>query len=515
MKHPPYAFVIAFALSPLLGQSKAAEPSPFARQTIPAGISPATERAADYETALARGKATGKDIVVFQRGSDWNLCAETLYQTVWSTDAFVKALGDGFVLVAVDNPESPGAPPVVVGKSQGDQHVAGGIRAAVLNDKQTEEHVRAVAAAQQAQSRNRRFTWFDGGHCPRLALMDAQGRAVAADNRPRIELTSQTMAELIRAMRAKRTRRDELWSKAEAARGPEKAELLRQSLDVLGFGGDEAFGRFNGWAGPNGNDQHYAFVHAAMRQADPKDESGAVRWLGFGLGAWGGVGWAAENQWWKKLEGKKELTDADYAEALDCIDRELKDPRNRLLKTEHIQHIMQARYDLYLRKLQGKHDDEVLFQIQREIAALDPTTFWGIGATGYLAMYHRTVNPYLTYGWEGARQLRTGVNVWQIADTAYYLDHAGLYKLAMTCNAGTDSLKVKRVALLDGATVLAEARPAAGKDQVAPGKPVEVLLDCGGWHEGRGYVLQIEYEAAEGHRNNNGVFSVEPLLADE
>ena len=87
--------------------------SPFAPQAIPPGVAPATERVEDYEAALARGKATGKDIVVFQRGSDWNVCAETLYQTIWSTDAFAKALGDGFILLAVDDPESPGGRPII------------------------------------------------------------------------------------------------------------------------------------------------------------------------------------------------------------------------------------------------------------------------------------------------------------------------------------------------------------------------------------------------------------------
>jgi hypothetical protein len=224
---------------------------------------------------------------------------------------------------------------------------------------------------------------------------------------------------------------------------------------------------------------------------------------------------ALENQWWKKLEGKKELIDADYAEALDCVDRELADPRNRLLRTEHIQHIMQARYDIYLRKLKGKHDEEVLFQIQRDIAAVDPTTFWGIGATGYLGMYRRTPDPFLVYGWEGARQIRAGRNSWRIADTAYFLDHAGSYKITMTCNGGADGLKIRRIALIDGTSPLAEAHPAAGKDEVAPGRPVEICLDCGAWQKGRRYVLLVEYEAVEGRRNNNGVFSVEPQLADE
>jgi hypothetical protein len=459
--------------------ARAAAPSPFAPQTLSGGTAAATERAEHYEAALARAKATGKDLVVLQHGSDWNVCGEKLYRNVWSTEAFVKALGDGFVLVAIDNPETPNE------------------------------------AAKKLQPKNAGFTWFDGGHCPRIALMDAQGRAIASDSRPRSDLTPQTMAARIHTMRDKRLKRDALWAAAEKAQGPAKAELLRQSLAALDLGNDEAFGRNNGWVGPNGNDKHYAFVHDAMRQADPHDQSGAIRWLGFGLGAWGAVAWAPENQWWTKLDGKPHPNDADYTDALDCIDRELKDPRNRLLQNEHVQHIMKARFDVYLRKVAGKHDDEVLFQIQREIAALDPTTFWGIGAVGYLGMYHRTASPFLVYGWEGERQLKTGANRWTLLDTPYFLDHAGAYKFTMTTSAGTDHFTVKRVALVDGKDILAQAAPAAGKNDVAAGHPLELQLDCRAWRPDRRYALEIDYESQEGHRNNNGSFAIEPLLDDE
>ena len=63
---------------------------------------------------MARAKASGKDIVVLQRGSDWNVCGEMLYRRVWCRDEFVKALGDGFVLVTVDNPEVLGALPLAI-----------------------------------------------------------------------------------------------------------------------------------------------------------------------------------------------------------------------------------------------------------------------------------------------------------------------------------------------------------------------------------------------------------------
>ena len=639
-------------------------PSPFVCQTLADGADRAAERAAHYTDALARAKATGKDIAVFQRGSDWNRCAETLYRNVWSSSSFLKAVGSGFVLVAVDNPETVGGkepterlsaqtgdrgtPPtselvsvvsaggavftqrtdgafMVVGtspnpaqdaltltlkpahggrilrldfptddsfpnggpgragnavlteidvtvggaripcewawasvnggnnfgpwtavdgvtnkadegwnfhggqhvprtllvslkkrvkagsavsvqlsfRSQWGQHVAGCVRAAIVDDRQLDADVCAVAAAQWLQNRNAKFSWMDGSHCPRIALMDAQGRAIDCTNKPRNNLTPATMAALVREMRAKRIKRDDLWEAADKASGPAKAELLRQSLDLLDFGG---------WAG---NENCYKFVHDAIRAADPKDESGAVRWLGFGMGAWGGVPWAPENQWWKKLEGKQEPTEADWNEALACIDREVKDPRNRLLKNEEIQHIMQARYDLYLRKLKGRHDDEKIFDILREIAAFDPTTFWGIGATGYLGMYHRTPNPFITYGWEGARQLKPGSNVWDVADTAYYFDHAGSYKLRMAHNGGKDAFTVRRIALMDGTNAVAVATPAAGSGEVGPGRTVEVTLDCGAWQGDRKYTLGIDYTAADGHLENNGGFGVEPLLEAE
>ena len=65
----------------------------------------ATERAANDEEALARAKVTGNDIVVFQRGSDWNRLGETLYHEIWEKDDFVKERGAGVELVAVDHPQ--------------------------------------------------------------------------------------------------------------------------------------------------------------------------------------------------------------------------------------------------------------------------------------------------------------------------------------------------------------------------------------------------------------------------
>jgi len=629
----------------------------------------AVERAAHYEEALARAKASGADIVVFQRGSDWNRLGEMLYNEVWLKDEFARDLGEGFILVAVDLPEAEGAPalsgpyvPAAAGRpnarggdtpprrlaerasdaatlpasevtaveakegsvfkpradgawlaeganpasetltlklrtagggrvvrldfptdpslpgngpgrasngnfavseaeafrgeprlkleaawanagerawqtadgisDRGDngwnahahlhqrrtliltlaepvpagselavrlvcrspwaQHVPGCLRAAVLNDTALAEDVARVAAAQRLRAHNARFSWWDTTYCPRVALMDREGRAVACENKPRRGLTPATLAARVREMRAVRERRDALWTQAEAAQGPERAERYRQSLDLLGFAN---------WPG---NENCYKFVHDRIRQADPEDASGAVRWLGFGGDPRHGVPWA-EPSWAKALE-KKDLADADYEEALARIDRELKDPRNRVLDHERIQRIMIAKYHVFLR---WPKQQERRFDVQREIAAFDPDTFWGIGARGELGLRHRSETPMLTYGWAPS-QVRSGANAWDMTDTAYFFDHAGRYKFRLAFAGGKDTLRVRRIALLDGAAVLCEAKPDAvlGPANAA----VEADLDLKDWRPGRKLTLRVEAEAAEGHTDIRGQFAVDPQL---
>jgi hypothetical protein len=639
-----------------------------AKHKVPSG--PPAERAANYEEALVRAKQTGKDIVVLQRGSDWNPLGESLYREVWLTDDFAHELGDKFILVAVDNPEVVGGravygqctavkcgitglsdiqigsaaplnlakltdaaapmPPSEVtavtseggatftrradgawvasganpgqdtlkvtlkvaqggnvlrldfptdpslpgegpgrasngnfaicevespqkfvaawgsategrwgawqaidgiadkpdnlwnpsahlhqrrtlllamgsklpagseftftinSRSQWGQHVPGCLRAAVVPDETLASDIAAVSKAQLEQAKNEKFSWWDRTFCPRIALMDSKGRAVACENKPRLGLTAETMSNRVKQLREVREKRDALWARAENAQGPEKAELLRKSLDLLGF------------ANWQGNEDCYKFVHEQIRAADPKDESGAVRWLGFSNDVKGGIPWTEPN--WAKALDKKDLADADYQEALARIDKELKDPRNRVLDHERIQRMMIAKFHVY--KRWPKHEDQ-MFEVQREIAAFDPDTFWGIGATGFIAMHKRSPIPMLTYGWAPG-QMKPGVNTWNMTDTPYFFDHAGSYKFRLSHAGGKDVVKVKRIALLDGAKVLAEARPEA--DLGPAQKSLEVNLDFKDWHADHKVVLRAEIEAREGQTDNSGNFGIEPEL---
>jgi hypothetical protein len=612
----------------------------------------AETRADHYEEALELAKASRKDIVVFQRGSDWNRLGEMLHRDVWLKDEFVEELGDGFILVAVDRPESatgaaesriakvtdatsplppnevvavesdakvpfaarkdgaflgksnptpvrdtltlrlevkgggrvlrldfpadsslpsggPGRAPngnfcisEIVARQSGNplaitaawansgrpeqgawravdgiadqpdnfwnalasgenqrtlflllqkplqpggtlalqlqclsnskQHVPGCVRAASLDDAAMAADVLACAEAERTAALNAAYSWWDTAICPRIALLDCDGRAVACENKPRLGLTPKTMAARVKELRAIREKRDALWAAADATQGPARAELFRQSLDAMGFAN---------WPG---NDRCYAPVHDKIRAADPKDESGAVRWLTFGRDPRDGLKWAEPS--WSQALVKKNPTDTDFTEALARIDRELKNPRNKVLDPERIQRIMIAKYLVYGRWAKNK---DLRFGIQRDIAALDPGTFWGIGAIGDLGMHHRTETPMLTYGW-AASQVKPGANIWDMADTAYFFDHAGDYKVRLNATRGKGALTVRRIAILDGTRVLSEARPAV---RLGQGKAtVEVDVNVNDWRVDRRLVLRVEADASVGQTDIAGAFVVEPQL---
>ncbi|MEO5712909.1 MAG: discoidin domain-containing protein [Luteolibacter sp.] len=626
-------------------------------------------RARDFTEALEKAKATGSDIVVLQRGSDWNRLGETLNRKVWQTPEFEKQLGDGFVLVTVDRPEQAGAPalgsvesasgltrflaataagaklpdnelasvraeggasfkkradgtwliddakgehnpakddvvlnlrtrnggqvlridflpdaslpnggsgrgvngnfalnevmiesdgkplPVtrawgsskepnssamdlidgvtdqpiriwnagantqqarvlmlameksvrpgatlkitLLGRSQWNNHVPACLRAAVIDDSPLAVTLGRFAEAETLAARNAAFTWWDATRCPRVALTDSEGRGIAAIDTPRGDLTPATLAVQVRKLRETRIARDEWLAKAGALKGPEQAEALRKALDVLGFAN---------WPG-NGN--CYKPVHDQILAADPQDASGAVRWLGFSTDPKGSVPWA-KPAWNEALDtqgGKRVPTDADYQEALARVDKELADPRNKVLSHEAIQRMMVAKFHIY-KSWKGHEDDR--FKIQEEIARLDPDTFWGIGARGYIGMYGKSTTPYLTYGWK-AEQVKSGANTWRMTDTGYFFDHPGTYHVTLVPAGGASAVKVKRLALLDGETVIAEARPDAGFGANNPA--VGAVFNCAAWKPDRSYVFLAEIEAAAG-TDCAGKFSIEPWLIE-
>lgn len=605
----------------------------------------AAERVETYEDALTRAKASGKDIVVYQRGSDWNRLGERLYADVWQKAELSTALGNDFILVAIDrpegtadsptkklrdsiNPEAPlppcdltgvesvggttyrvrgdgaylaggsnpakdiltlkltakspgsvvridfltdeslpgasagrgangnfaiqeievsaGATPlkpraVWASKHHGDQsarclidgisntqescwnasahehesrtvylvlpkavasqtqlnlrlicqtnwasHVPGCVRASLLADPILETAVLAATSTEDLKRRNSKFTWR-GDDIPRVALLDREGRAVASEDKPRIGLTPDRLATRIKELQKTRLQRDTLWSAANNAQGPARAELLRQSLDLLRLGNS------------TGHEKAYAFVHDQIKTADPNDESGVQRWLQF----------SADPRGVPKMVGDalKLVADRKHEEALTAINRELMDPRNRVLDHDRIQRIMLGRFQVYR---QWPGNEEKRFEELRKISELDPNTYHGIGAVGYRNMHYRTPQPELVfYGW-GAAQVKTGTNIWDLkVCDADYLDHAGKYILRIGHQSGKDTIKVRRVVILMDGRETFSANPNV---DLAPKAKIEIPITVTSWNPDRKPIIRFEIEAQDGKTDCSGRFEFEPLL---
>ena len=168
---------------------------------------------------------------------------------------------------------------------------------------------------------------------------------------------------------------------------------------------------------------------------------------------------------------------------------------------------MNGKFNMY-RRWPGH--EEMRFDVQREIYKFDPTTYFGLGAIGYLAMHNKTPKPVgLSYGWDSCH-LKPGLNSWTFTlDLHRYFDHAGKYCLRILHKGGKDSAKIVRVKLLDGKTLLSEAAPSA---VLVPKDKVEVYLAIPKWPPRNKLSLQLELETDVGKTDIKGRFEVDPLL---
>ena len=67
----------------------------------------AAVRVSDWVAAQDAARDGGRDIFVYQYGSDWNGAGVHLKESAWDTPAFATAMGTGSVLLAVDMPDGP------------------------------------------------------------------------------------------------------------------------------------------------------------------------------------------------------------------------------------------------------------------------------------------------------------------------------------------------------------------------------------------------------------------------
>ena len=280
-------------------------------------ISPASaaERAADFPAALEKAKSGGQDIAVLFHGSDWCLPGKKLAD-YWKTENFVKFAGDDLVVVDIDRKENPGPEDEALAKKN-------------------------EACPVKPRS------------LPAIALFDREGRLVAIrEGSPELDSLGRPEQAIQRAVEV-REKRDDLWRRAEGARGPQKAGMLAAGLDLLGLG-----------TGPK---NVYQPVVEEIRKADPEDRGGALARYTF--------------------PGRKLLDQAvasgksgKFTETDEEIGGWLKKPH---LTEDQRQEALAARFALYQRWPEKK---DKLPHVLREIERLDPGSELGIAARSYLGM---------------------------------------------------------------------------------------------------------------------------------
>ena len=374
----------------------------------------------------------------------------------------------------------------IVCQSPWGQHVPGTLRASVLDSESLFQDVERVAAAERNTARNECFSWR-GDNVPRIALMDREGRPVTSEDHLRADMTMADVARRISGMQAMRAKRDQLWKQAESAQGTNKAELLMESLELLGLGGSE------------GHEKSYRFIQDQMRAADPDDSSGCLRRMKFP---------PDPRSMPDFVESANKLVDEKkYGEAISLLDRELKDPRNRKLTHDHLQRIMMAKQNVY-RQWPDHEADRI--QVIRDIARLDATTYLGMGAVGFLAMNYLDPEPSaIYYGWS-ENQVKPGPNVWRFTlGTTNFFDHAGPYAVRIIHKGGKGSIRIDRVSLARGDQLLSQQSPAS---KLSPGGKIEVRLDLPAVTTGKPLELRVESTAEATNYDIAGRFEVDPLL---
>ena len=388
----------------------------------------------------------------------------------------------------------------VICKTQWGQHVPGSCRAAILADPGLVETISRISAAQALSIKNRKFDWQDNTYCPRVAMLDSKGRGYACFNNPRLDLTRESLAEKIRQMQGVRIRRDALWAKADKAAGMERAELLRQGVATMltEIGSTVGYGVWKG----NGN--CYQPIWNDIAKIDPKDDSWITRWLNTGLDSRCGLPGMEEVG---KLTGEKK-----FEEAIALVDKTLADPRMQLFDNDRKQRLMNTKFHIY--RQWGSHAEQMA-QVERDMAALDRTTYLGLGAWGDVVRHWQVPEPKsITYGW-GHTQVKPGINKWDLdMGLDLFFPNPGHYKLRIRHNAGKDTVKVTALRLKDGTATLAESAPVAPLNEIGPGKVIELdwTLNPKQWNQARKLHLEMEVAADTGKTECGAGFEVEPIL---
>ena len=373
------------------------------------------------------------------------------------------------LFLALGHPVGPGEVEVKLAcNSQWAGHIPTCVKACIIADASLATAIAEIAGATEIKARNASYTWNDTTYCPRIALLDAQGRAVACDNKPRINLTARSLAVGIHRLRAVREQRDALWAKAAASQGVEKAALLADGIHLLrgNIGDTTGAGMWDG------NNHCYKPVFEEIAKLDPKDDSWVSRILR--CGADSRCGFATLEPAMRKAGATDYIADAadamkekNHDKALACHDAMIAHPNFAKLGADLKQRVLLAKFTVY-RTWPG-HEAEAIAML-REIIRVSGDTNLGKGAIGLLAFTFTDSPDNFGYGW-GTKSIKPGDNTFNfIRGLDLPFRSPGEFLLQINRTAGNDTVKIQSVILRDGDHILAESSSA--NNELGPATPV-------------------------------------------
>jgi len=293
-------------------------------------------------------------------------------------------------------------------------------------------------------------------------------------------ISSTEFADKLKALKQKRVERDRHWHKAEGYDGYHKALYLGKGLDLMG--------------GPGGRKGAFVKEFNELKKADPDDKTGYIRKYEFPLGSI------------NKAVGEERKNNGEEA-ALAMIDKEIKNPKNKMVSSSHIQDLMLTKFNMY-RSWKGHEDGR--YDVLREIAAFDPKTHQGIGAQGYL-MYRGQADEFSLYHNWFPRHVKDRAAVWKIRyGMKKAFPHPGYYRIGIVVRGGKNSIKIKSVALvIDGKRESVDSHETTLKNRNNPDNNYYIEYPYN-----RKGLPAIEYEPVGG-TDTKGSFSVTPVLPED
>lgn len=373
----------------------------------------------DYPAALAAAKASGKDILVLADGPGWAPDSGRV-RAALASDAARRSLGDR-VLWGVFEYESAGAPDA--GKP--------------AKKKGAEPEV---------------APW----NLPALLVVDPEGRVGAMAEGLRHDSVGGVLSR-VPALLDARKRRDDLWAKARAAAGPERAKLLGAGLDLMPL--DRAVERKD--------------IIDDIRKSDAKDSSGYLLKYTFDASAY--------------HEGRvdKLIAEKKVGELLAGIDRDLANPR---LTVRQKQVLLTGKFQA----LRGTDRLAPALDVLRRIVAMDPRNDMGRGAANYLKLL---TEPVRLDGREWTGRDNRAVWLPMVADVSDSVKAPGVYEVEFRHKSGHTRF-AKTAFVCAGKEIAVEANPKESRKvrltvEKAPAGPVELRADSRGtgWFEGAGEIV--------------------------